>query len=69
MAVGYGDRFPVTSEGRVVAALLMTAGIGLFGTFSGFVASWFLRPSEEQQDDEFRALRAELAAIRASGPW
>jgi len=39
--VGYGDRFPVTTEGRVLAAVLMTAGVGLFGTFTAFVASWF----------------------------
>lgn len=41
--VGYGDKFPVTSEGRIVAAILMTAGVGLFGTFTGLVASWFLK--------------------------
>src|SRR3712207_7326739 len=29
--VGYGDRYPVTTEGRFLATLLMTAGIGLFG--------------------------------------
>jgi voltage-gated potassium channel len=40
--VGYGDRFPVTIEGRFVAAALMTVGVGMFGTFTGFVASWFL---------------------------
>jgi voltage-gated potassium channel len=39
--VGYGDRVPVTWEGRLIGALLMTAGVGVFGTFSGFVASWF----------------------------
>lgn len=40
--VGYGDKFPVTTEGRLIACVLMTAGVGLFGTFSGFVASWFV---------------------------
>jgi voltage-gated potassium channel len=39
--VGYGDKFPVTTEGRVIAAALMTIGVGLFGTLTGFVASWF----------------------------
>lgn len=40
--VGYGDKFPITTEGRLIAAMLMTAGVGLFGTFTGFVASWFM---------------------------
>jgi len=63
--VGYGDRYPVTGEGRILATLLMTAGVGLFGTFSGFVASWFLKPEEEQQDSELQQVRSELAALRA----
>ncbi|HMP93119.1 MAG TPA: ion transporter [Phnomibacter sp.] len=40
--VGYGDRYPVTTEGRLIAALLMTVGVGLFGTFTAYVASWFV---------------------------
>lgn len=40
--VGYGDKFPVTTEGRLIAAVLMTAGVGLFGTFTAYVASWFV---------------------------
>lgn len=40
--VGYGDKFPVTSEGRIIAAILMTVGVGLFGTFTAYVASWFV---------------------------
>ena len=40
--VGYGDRFPVTTEGRIVAAILMTAGVGLFGTFTAYMASLFV---------------------------
>jgi voltage-gated potassium channel len=40
--VGYGDKFPVTTAGRIIAAGLMTVGVGLFGTFTGFLASWFV---------------------------
>lgn len=47
--VGYGDRFPVTTEGRLLAAVLMTAGVGLFGTFTAFVASWFAEGRKEEE--------------------
>ncbi|ADQ79387.1 Ion transport 2 domain protein [Paludibacter propionicigenes WB4] len=40
--VGYGDKFPVTGEGRVIAAFLMVTGVTLFGTFTGFIAAWFM---------------------------
>lgn len=63
--VGYGDRYPITNEGRLVAVLLMVTGVGLFGAFSGFVAAWFLDPGERKQDDEVAAMRAELASLRA----
>jgi voltage-gated potassium channel len=63
--VGYGDKFPLTSEGRIIACFLMTAGVGLFGTFSGFVAAWFLRPENQQQESELEKVRAELAALRS----
>lgn len=46
--VGYGDKFPVTTEGRIIAAILMTAGVGLFGTFTAFVASWFVTDKKQQ---------------------
>jgi voltage-gated potassium channel len=41
---GYGDVYPVSAEGRILASILVTAGVGLFGTFTGFVATWFLSP-------------------------
>jgi len=40
--VGYGDKYPVTGAGRLIAAALMTVGVGLFGTFTGLLASWFV---------------------------
>jgi voltage-gated potassium channel len=47
--VGYGDKYPITTEGRIIAAFLMVAGVGLFGTFTGFVASWFM--GDKKNDD------------------
>ena len=36
--VGYGDLSPATSEGRIVAGVLMVSGIGLLGAVTGEVA-------------------------------
>jgi len=62
--VGYGDKYPVTSEGRVVAAILMVAGVGLFGTFSGFVAAWFLAPGQANRETELAALQRDVTEIK-----
>jgi voltage-gated potassium channel len=50
--VGYGDKYPVTTEGRIIAAILMTAGVGIFGTFTAFVASWFVADQKQKTDVE-----------------
>jgi voltage-gated potassium channel len=50
--VGYGDKFPVTTEGRIIAAMLMTAGVGLFGTFTAYVASWFVKDKKEEREQQ-----------------
>lgn len=62
--VGYGDRYPSSTEGRLIAALLMTAGVGLFSAFSAALAAWFLKPEDEATDRELSALRSEVAALR-----
>ncbi len=62
--VGYGDRFPVTSEGRLVGALLMVMGVVLVGTLSGLAASWFLSPAASRNRGEIELLRAEVADLR-----
>jgi voltage-gated potassium channel len=41
--VGYGDKFPVTTEGRIIGAILMTTGVGIFGTFTALISSWFIQ--------------------------
>jgi len=65
--VGFGDKFPVTTEDRVLAMALMFFGVGLFGTLSGIVALFFFGKVEAEEDEilvEVRALRAEIAALR-----
>jgi voltage-gated potassium channel len=49
--VGYGDRYPVTNAGRIVGLIVMTAGVGLFGTLSGFLANTFLSPPKKQAEE------------------
>jgi voltage-gated potassium channel len=63
--VGYGDRYPVTDGGRIVAAVLMIAGVGLFGTFTGFIASMFVEPDIKREENEVQGLTQQIQALRA----
>lgn len=64
--VGYGDRYPATTEGRMIAVLLMSGGVGLFGIFSGFLASWFVGEGGQSSNAELIAVKEELAMLRQS---
>ena len=44
--VGYGDRFPVSTTGRIIAFILMVMGISLVGVITANVAAWFVRMNE-----------------------
>ena len=64
--VGYGDRYPVTTEGRVVAACLMVAGIALLGVVTASIASWFvdnLRRAGEQVADEVEEVAEDVEEV------
>lgn len=62
--VGYGDRYPVSEGGRIVAGILMVSGVGLFGMFSGFLASWFVTPATPPPNPEIEALRTDVAELK-----
>ena len=70
--VGYGDRYPVSTEGRIVACIVMAIGVGLFGSFTGFIASLFVQPELTQDESahdrvlrEMRSLDAKLSSLDA----
>ena len=48
--VGYGDKFPTTSMGRVLAVGLMLVGISLMGVITASVAAWFVKMSQDESE-------------------
>lgn len=63
--VGYGDRFPVTTEGRFVAIGLMLAGVALLGVVTASLATWFIEKVREVEDDLQAATGQDIAELRA----
>ena len=49
--VGYGDRYPVTRDGRLVAIGLMLAGIALIATVTAAIASWLVARVRDAESD------------------
>jgi voltage-gated potassium channel len=75
--VGYGDFFPVTAGGRITAAFVMFAGVGIIGALASILASVLVgsgdssapaesAPSDDPLSGELAAIRAELQALRSS---
>ncbi len=69
--VGYGDMYPVTTTGRVIAALLMIGGISLVGSITATIASWIVQTvavddaaSAAVTAAHINELRAEIASLR-----
>jgi len=58
--VGYGDRFPVTPEGRAIAIVLMVLGIGLFGLIAATLSSFFV---EQQHKGDFQVILDRLETL------
>ncbi len=73
--VGYGDRYPVTLLGRLIAIALMLIGIALLGVITASIATWFvtrlrgvtqeIEVSEELTDRAMREVLDEVRALRA----
>ncbi|MBB2988506.1 potassium channel family protein [Terracoccus luteus] len=73
--VGYGERYPTSTAGRLVAVALMVCGIALIGVVTASLASWLIERIRDEQSEtrlevsdvhaQLRALRDELADLRA----
>jgi voltage-gated potassium channel len=70
--VGYGDKYPLTTDGRIIACVLMTAGAGLFATLTGLIASMFLQSKGNESElkeltQEVRTLAQKIENISSIG--
>jgi voltage-gated potassium channel Kch len=61
--VGYGDRFPTTGQGRLIAGLLMLGGIALLGVVTASLASWLLDRVREVEEESRLATRRDIHAL------
>jgi voltage-gated potassium channel len=62
--VGYGDKYPVTGEGKFVAAALMLTGVALFGAVTASFASWLVDQARDEEAADQQATRDDLDALR-----
>ena len=60
--VGYGDIYPLTAEGRLIAVVLMLTGIGVIGVFTATIASAFMIQDDA---DEFGAIHDRMDRLEA----
>jgi voltage-gated potassium channel len=63
--VGYGDHYPVSMEGRLLAMFLMSTGVGLFSALTVQCTRYFLTEAAEEEDQQLKALHQEVQALRA----
>jgi hypothetical protein len=65
--VGYGDQFPVTNAGRLIGTLIIVVGVGIFGTFTGYLANLFLGPGKVKDETDADADADAVADAASSG--
>ena len=54
--VGYGDKFPISTEGRIYAVGLMLVGITIVGTITATFAGWLISQLREVESENQKIL-------------
>ncbi|MBA8815699.1 voltage-gated potassium channel [Microbacterium halimionae] len=62
--VGYGDYFPVTVTGRIVAVGLMVGGIALIGVVTATLASWIVEKVSDDANKTTAATSTQVDELR-----
>ena len=62
--VGYGDVYPVTGIGRVIAVIVMLYGVGLVAVATGALASWIIEKIGGREEQEYPATKADVDDLR-----
>ncbi|WP_314507532.1 ion channel [uncultured Microbacterium sp.] len=62
--VGYGDFYPVTLTGRVVAVGLMIGGLALIGVVTATLASWIVERVADQTKKTANATETQVEQLR-----
>jgi voltage-gated potassium channel len=63
--VGYGDVYPITNTGRIIAVLLMIGGISLVGVVTAALASWIIERVAEEDTAIQTATAAHIDELRS----
>jgi hypothetical protein len=66
--VGYGDQYPVTNLGRALGSGIIIVGVGIFGTFTGYLANLFLGPQKKDETATATDAEASGEAAPATAP-
>lgn len=62
--VGYGDVYPITGIGRVIAVVVMLYGVGLVAVATGALASWIIEKIGGVEEQEHPATKADVDDLR-----
>ena len=64
VTVGYGDVYPVTGIGRVIAVVVMLYGVGVVAVATGALASWIIEKFGGREEQEYPATKADVDDLR-----